>query len=46
MFHTALRYDYFDQSHLARDARQCAGTTPGDLLKSLIPDGGGFSVQA
>lgn len=40
----ALRYDYFDQSHLNRDSRQFAGTTPGELLKGLIPDGGGFSV--
>jgi len=42
----ALQYDYFDQSHLTRDAREFAGTTPGELLKGLIPDGGGFGVQA
>jgi AraC-like DNA-binding protein len=40
----ALACDYFDQSHLHRDAREFAGTTPADLVKSLIPDDGGFSV--
>lgn len=40
----ALRYAYFDQSHLHRDARQFAGTTPRELLKGLIPGGGGFGA--
>ncbi len=35
---------YYDQSHLARDVRQFAGTTPGALRESLLPDGGGFAA--
>jgi AraC-like DNA-binding protein len=35
---------YFDQSHLTRDAQAFAGTTPGDLRRSLLPDGGGFAA--
>lgn len=38
----ALRYGYFDQSHLHRDAREFAGATPGELLKVVVPDSGGF----
>jgi AraC-like DNA-binding protein len=40
----ALRCGYYDQSHLNRDAREFAGTTPRGLLTSLLPDGGGFGV--
>lgn len=36
---------YCDQSHLNRDARDFAGIPPGELRKSLLPDGGGFAVQ-
>jgi AraC-like DNA-binding protein len=39
----ALSAGYYDQSHLNRDARAFAGVTPGELRKSLLPDGGGFS---
>ena len=35
---------YYDQSHLARDVRQFAGTTPGELRESLLPDRGGFAA--
>src|SRR5262245_1709847 len=40
----ALSAGYFDQSHLNRDARDFAGVTPGELRKSLLPDGGGFGL--
>jgi AraC-like DNA-binding protein len=40
----ALRHGYFDQSHLNRDARRFAGTTPGALARGLTPDDGGFGV--
>lgn len=33
---------YYDQSHLHRDVRAFAGTTPAALASSLLPDGGGF----
>lgn len=32
---------YFDQSHLNRDFRQLAGTTPGDFVARRLPGGGG-----
>jgi AraC-like DNA-binding protein len=35
---------YYDQSHLARDVRQFAGTTPGALRESVLPDAGGFAA--
>ena len=40
----ALGAGYWDQSHLNRDAREFAGTTPGELRKSLLPDSGGFAA--
>lgn len=44
MADAALRYGYFDQSHLTRDARQFAGVPPGELLEEIIPDEGGFGA--
>ena len=40
----AVMAGYHDQSHLTRDVREFAGTTPGALRGSLLPDGGGFAV--
>jgi AraC-like DNA-binding protein len=40
----AVMAGYHDQSHLTRDVREFAGTTPGALRQSLLPDGGGFAV--
>jgi AraC-like DNA-binding protein len=40
----ALEAGYYDQSHLNRDAREFAGETPGALVRSLLPDGGGFKM--
>jgi len=35
----------YDQAHLTRDVRAFAGVTPGELVKSLMPDQGGFIVD-
>jgi AraC-like DNA-binding protein len=35
---------YYDQAHLNRDFREFAGTSPGDYVGWLLPDGGGVSA--
>ena len=41
----ALDHGYYDQAHLTRDVRDFAGTTPGELVSSLLPDRGGFVTE-
>lgn len=43
-----IAYDcgYYDQSHLNRDFRQFAGTTPTEFVASLLPDGFGVGVNS
>jgi AraC-like DNA-binding protein len=36
---------YYDQAHFTRDARALAGVTPSELVKSLMPDSGGFVAE-
>ncbi len=40
----ALGAGYYDQAHLNRDTHEFAGVTPGTLVRTLLPDGGGFAV--
>lgn len=39
-----IKAGYYDQSHLTRDVRAFAGTTPAELRDSLLPDRGGFAA--
>jgi AraC-like DNA-binding protein len=39
------RCGYFDQSHFCRETALLAGTTPSELVASLVPDRGGFSAE-
>lgn len=41
----ALECGYYDQAHFTRDCRRLAGVPPGELVRSLLPDRGGFLVD-
>jgi AraC-like DNA-binding protein len=41
----ALECGYYDQAHFSRDVSELAGVSPRELVKSLLPDSGGFQVN-
>ena len=41
----ALDCGYYDQAHLNRDFRELGGTTPGELVARMLPEGFGVAVD-